>query len=146
MELPQQQLRELTLQLLFGLHFVEADEDKEQLSLVMAEHHVPRSAARLALLRARGVALVREELDEMITAHSSSYDLERIPLVERSILRLALYEMLRDDAVPPKVAIAEAVRLSRKYASKEAGGFINAVLDSVYVQHRNEDPAGAPVS
>src|SRR5690606_29501809 len=63
---------------------------------------------------------------------------ERIPRVERNILRLAVFELLHDPSVPPTVAIAEAIRLTRKFATPEAATFINAVLDAIFKMQRGE--------
>jgi transcription antitermination protein NusB len=54
------------------------------------------------------------------------------------VLRLALYEMLHDDQIPPKVAIAEAIRLSRKFSTPESSSFINAILDAIYKSSQGE--------
>lgn len=75
-----------------------------------------------------------EEIDQKITAASSSYSFDRIPRIERNILRLGIFELFYDPSLPPKVAIAEAIRLTRKYATPEGGTFVNAILDSLYKQ------------
>src|SRR5690606_5705352 len=58
--------------------------------------------------------------------------LERIALVDRSILRLATYELLDEPDVPPKVAIDEAIELAKKYSTAQSGAFVNGVLDRIY--------------
>ena len=72
------------------------------------------------------------EIDAVIAKTSQSYAFERIQSVERNILRLAVYELLYDPEMPPKVALAEAVRLTRKFGSPEAAAFVNALLDGIY--------------
>lgn len=67
----------------------------------------------------------------MITEHSTSYEFERIPRIERNVLRLGVYEIMYDSDIPPKVAIAEAIRLTRKFATPESATFVNAILDSI---------------
>jgi transcription antitermination factor NusB len=58
--------------------------------------------------------------------------LERIAKVDRTILRMALYELLYREDIPPKVTINEAVDLGKKFCSEESGAFINGILDKIY--------------
>jgi N utilization substance protein B len=77
---------------------------------------------------AEGVAANRDELDDLISRHSTGWSLERIAPLERSIMRTALYEALHRDDVPIEVAIDEAVELAKKYCGADAPGFVNGVL------------------
>jgi len=75
-----------------------------------------------------GVEANRAELDELISRHSKGWALERIAPLERSILRVALYEALHRDDVPAEVAIDEAVELAKGYCGTDAPGFVNGIL------------------
>ena len=79
----------------------------------------------------RGTAAHAEAIDQRIVAKSSHWRIERMPVVDRNILRLAIYEM---DAVstPPAVAIDEALELARQFSGHESVAFINGVLDAVH--------------
>jgi N utilization substance protein B len=77
---------------------------------------------------AEGVEANREQLDELISRHSKGWSLERIAPLERSIMRVALYEAQHVDDVPVEVAIDEAVELSKKYCGADAPGFVNGIL------------------
>ena len=88
----------------------------------------------------------KEEIDALITKHSQGYGLERIPRVERNIVRLGIYELLFVPEVPQKVAIAESMRLARKFSTKEAATFVNAIMDSVYQSLEKEGLSDAPLS
>lgn len=89
-----------------------------------------------------GIALAQEKtlliieklplIDEKIAAFSPDYALNRISLVEKSAVRLGAYEILFDPKIPPKVAISEGVRLTRKFSTGEGANFVNAVLDAIY--------------
>ncbi|MFI5098316.1 MAG: transcription antitermination factor NusB, partial [Candidatus Acidiferrales bacterium] len=68
-------------------------------------------------------------LDELISKHSAHWRLERLSVIDRAILRLALHELRATDT-PPKVVINEAVELAKKFSSEEAGGFVNGILDT----------------
>ena len=78
---------------------------------------------------AEAVARKYEELDGIIAEFSKTREVSRIPKVNKTILRLALYEIIyRGDKIPPKAAVNEAVELSKKYAEKQDSGFINGIL------------------
>jgi N utilization substance protein B len=68
-------------------------------------------------------------LDELIVKHSENWRLERLALIDRAILRLAMYE-LRATATPPKVVLNEAVDLAKKFSSEDSGAFVNGILDA----------------
>ena len=77
---------------------------------------------------AEGTAANVPELDGLISRHSKGWSLERIAPLERSILRVALQEVLHSEDVPVEVAIDEAVELSKEYCGVDAPGFVNGVL------------------
>lgn len=73
----------------------------------------------------------REEIDAIIGEHAKGWKTQRLTNVSRSILRLAVYEMLYDDSIPYSVSINEAVELAKKFDDEKARPFINGVLNSV---------------
>jgi transcription antitermination protein NusB len=77
---------------------------------------------------AQGAESRRRELDTEIARLSEGWELERIAPLERSIMRIALYEMRYRDDIPLEVAIDEAVNLARSYCGADAPGFVNGVL------------------
>lgn len=77
---------------------------------------------------AEGVEVHREELDAMIARHARGWELGRIAPLERSIMRIALFEVAHRDDVPTEVALDEAVGLAKRYCGAEAPGFVNGVL------------------
>ncbi|MFM2125624.1 MAG: transcription antitermination factor NusB [Acidobacteriota bacterium] len=79
---------------------------------------------------ARGTSRKVQEIDERITAKASNWRIERMPAVDRNILRLAVYEM-QSTPTPPAVVIDEALELAREFAGDESVSFINGVLDAV---------------
>jgi len=72
----------------------------------------------------------RELLDAMITRRSDNWKLERMPLVDRNVLRLAAFELLRTDT-PPAVVIDQAIELARRFSGDESARFVNGVLDAM---------------
>jgi N utilization substance protein B len=76
-----------------------------------------------------GVAERKVAIDERISKYADNWDLPRIAAVDRNILRLAMYEMLFRDDIPPVVSINEAVDIAKKFSTKESGAFVNGILD-----------------
>ena len=84
------------------------------------------------------------EIDERIKKYSENYNLNRISAVDRNVLRLAIYEMLYRDDIPPVVSINEAIELAKTFGGAESGKFVNGILDRVRKDLNR--PAREPVS
>src|SRR6266702_3833071 len=82
----------------------------------------------------RGTLEYRDEADNVIKKHAKNWDLHRIAAVDRNILRLAIYEMLHRDDIPPVVSINEAVDVAKKFSTQDSGKFVNGILDKVKSQ------------
>ncbi len=91
---------------------------------------VEREVMTLAEGLVRGVARHRRLVDETIERVSINWRLDRMAKVDRNVLRLAVYELLRTD-VPVKVVINEAIELGKKFGSESSGAFVNGVLDKI---------------
>lgn len=72
-----------------------------------------------------------KEIDERIRRYAENYEFRRIAAVDRNVLRLAIYEMLYRDDIPPVVSINEAIELAKKFGGAESGRFVNGILDQV---------------
>ena len=79
----------------------------------------------------RGTLEHRDQLDAEIMKHAKNWDLHRMAVVDRNILRLAIYEMLHRDDIPPVVSINEAVDIAKKFSTDDSGKFVNGILDKV---------------
>jgi N utilization substance protein B len=86
----------------------------------------------------RGVDQHRDELDRIIEKYSSHWKIGRMAHVDRNILRIAVYELLYCNDIPPKVAINEAVDIGKKFGSEDSGAFINGVLDKVMSEEKRQ--------
>lgn len=84
-----------------------------------------------ALVLVMGVARQKAEIDAILQEHVSGWSVDRLGILERSILRLAAFELLWRDDVPAAVAIDEAVALAKRFCSDEAGALVNGVLGSL---------------
>ena len=78
-----------------------------------------------------GVVAHREQIDELVQTYARGWSLERMPAVDRALLRIAVWEMLFNDEVDDPVAISEVVDLARKFSTDESPKFINGVLDRI---------------
>jgi len=81
-----------------------------------------------------GIVQHMKEIDKIITASAPQWPIDQISIIDRNVLRLGLYELLYEDktAVPPKVAINEAIELAKSFGGENSGKFINGVLGTVY--------------
>ena len=75
------------------------------------------------------------EIDELIRSQADNWRLERMPAVDRNILRLAIYEMLYEKDIPKLVVVDEAIELAKKFGSEQSGRFVNGLLDGLLKQH-----------
>jgi transcription antitermination protein NusB len=77
----------------------------------------------------------REKIDDMIRSQADNWRLERMPAVDRNVLRLAIYEMLFETDTPKLVVVDEAIELAKKFGSEQSGRFVNGLLDGLLKQH-----------
>lgn len=80
----------------------------------------------------------KNEIDDLLKKYSEHWTLDRMNLIDRNILRLAVCELLYFTGVPPKVVINEALEISKKYGSVESPDFINGILDKIYKENLKE--------
>jgi N utilization substance protein B len=83
-----------------------------------------------------GVDGNRDRIDELISRHAIDWTLERMPAVDRNILRLGAYELLERPDVPLGAVISEAVELAKRYSTDESGRFVNGMLASIAAETR----------
>ena len=79
----------------------------------------------------QGVLQHRDAIDAKIKCHAKNWDFHRIAAVDRNVMRLAIYEMLYRDDIPPVVSINEAVDIAKKFSTQDSGKFVNGILDKV---------------
>jgi len=79
-----------------------------------------------------------EESDEIVERYTKNWELSRIALVDRLLLRMAICEMLRFEDIPPKVSINEAIEVAKRYSTNRSGQFINGILDAVLLDFQKE--------
>src|SRR5206468_923112 len=105
--------------------------DRPILEVLSEEQDVPEFARELI----EGVEAHRAELDELIRRYADRWALERMPIVDRNLLRIGTYELLYREDVPPAVAINEAVELAKLLSTEDSGRFVNGLLGRVAREH-----------
>ncbi len=126
--------RELVLQLLYQADITRSkpqDILKDFLSQQLTPEEEDPEIRRFVQEWALSIYERLADIDKKITACATNWQLDRMAAVDRNILRLAGFELLFRDDIPPKVAINEAVELAKKYGDLESGKFVNGILDKM---------------
>jgi N utilization substance protein B len=122
--------RERALQALYQIDVAAAGIDEALTSFWRSFEPTEREVQDLAEQLVRGVAVDRRQVDDLIEGVSTNWRLDRMAKVDRNVLRLAVWELVKGDA-PVKVVINEAIELGKKYGAESTGAFVNGVLDKI---------------
>jgi len=87
---------------------------------------------------AEGTLQHRDEIDRKLQTVTRNWDLRRMAIVDRNVLRMAVYELMFCGDVPPKVAINEAIEIGKKFSTANSGGFVNGILDRIRIDLQAE--------
>lgn len=98
-------------------------------ALNVAEREIVDFASRLV----EGTLKNRDDIDKHLQAVTRNWDLRRMAIVDRNVLRMAVFELMHCADVPPKVAINEAIEIGKKYSTANSGGFVNGILDRIRI-------------
>lgn len=126
------QVREEIFKIVFRIPFNNMDEMTEQIDFSMEElEH--KSDENQLYIRNKVTAIMEQldNIDDIIETNCDGWNINRIGKAEIAIMRIAVYEMLYEEEIPERVAINEAVELSKIYCDEDAKGFVNAVLGKV---------------
>jgi N utilization substance protein B len=146
--------RELAIQTIYALDYSSVNNDFPEYDLLnsypeilnqMAEHEGIEQEHASVLFAddlVRSTIINTTEIEAMLQKHSENWSLERIASLDRSILRVAIYELLYTDT-PAPIVINEAIEIAKKYSSESSGKFVNGVLDAVNqeLNFRSGNPA-----
>ena len=148
---PRQRSRSVALQALYAEDLAEAGKPdrsacvEEIFERVAQNFDLPISARDFALDLFRGTACHLTEIDALLSEHAVNWKISRMAVVDRNVLRLAIYELTRTET-PVSVVLDEAIELARRFGAESSPGFVNGVLDAVARQVRPETGAGAEVN
>lgn len=123
--------REYALQILYQYDLTREKPDRESLDLFWQQQNVNDSVRAFAEDLVNGTIKNIKQIDKVISSVTEHWELKRMAVVDRNILRAATYELLYRDDIPAAVTINEAIEIAKKYSSKEAASFINGLLDRI---------------
>jgi N utilization substance protein B len=131
--------REFALQVLYQIDITHADpkaclEDFWKSRENEAEAEVRDFAEKIVL----GAIERKEDIDKVISEAAQNWEIGRMAVVDRNILRLTTYELLYRDDIPPKVSINEAIEIAKKYSDQDSGKFVNGILDKINKTKRSD--------
>lgn len=135
------QAREYALQILYQIDVRKDPEDNILVDFwknIEAEPEVSDFAAKLVI----GAIRNKKKIDEIISKYASNWKMSRMAVIDRNVLRMATYELLFCDDIPPKVSINEAVDLAKKFGDTESGKFVNGILDKINKEEAINGKAG----
>lgn len=129
--------RSIVLQSLFQWDFNQRKEDPEKILLHNLEEFgegLEEEDVNFAKELLSGIILREKDLDKKIVSNATEWPIDQIAIIDRCVLRIGLYELLfgNREAVPPKVALNEAIELGKNFGGENSGKFINGVLGAVY--------------
>jgi transcription antitermination protein NusB len=123
--------REAALQFLYQIDTHRPGNIDEALTAFWKQTEEPANVREFAEGLVRGAIAQMPEVDAKIRTLADNWDFERLAVVDRNILRLAIYEMLFRPEIPPVVSINEAIEIAKKFSTAESGKFVNGLLDRV---------------
>ena len=124
------QAREIAMQALFYMD-MRNDVSVEMLEYFCGNFCPTKKIQPFFLKLVNGVMGAKDELDALIERFSDNWDINRMSGVDRNVMRIAAFELIYCDDIPPKVSINEAVDVGKKFGTEESGAFINGILDSI---------------
>ncbi len=127
---PRRLARERALELCYEL-----EQRPGSLDALLAD--LPVAPEEYSVALARGVEEHQEEIDALLRRYSEHWALERMPVVDRAILRLGSYELVFEPDTPTGVVISEAVELAKEYSTKDSGRFVNGMLGRIAAEVRS---------
>ncbi len=133
--------RELALQILYQNDTAPRPLEELLDSFWQSRKHPPPEVQRFAESLALGALKHLDAIDALTRKYSDHWVLERMAVVDRNIIRIAIYEFLYQPDIPAKVTINESVEMAKKFSTEGSGAFVNGILDSVY-RERIMSPQG----
>jgi N utilization substance protein B len=131
--------RELTLQALYQAE-IGATEPLTHFALLCDNFKVDQKVIPLAHALLTGIAEHAAEIDELISRHAKNWRVGRMSVIDRSLIRLGVYEVLFRDDVPSTVAINEAIEIAKRFSTDDAPSFINGILDAIRNGQSQQQP------
>ena len=125
--------RQLALKLLYKLDLLNEDATPENLEFLQEEADDPE-VQEFSKDLVLGTVKHRQDLDRRISQVTRNWDIQRMAVIDRNIIRMGAYELAYRSDIPPKVALNEAIELAKKFSTADSGAFVNGILDKVKEQ------------
>jgi len=126
--------REFALQILYQMDITRDEPDLSLANFWQArteEEEVKEDIKKFSAELVKGVADNFKVIDEKVSGYATNWQIQRMAVVDRNIMRMSCFELMFLPDIPPKVSINEAVELAKKYSGQEAAKFVNAILDKI---------------
>ena len=127
--------REFALQMLYQVDIRKAEPQPVMVGFWRAHEPEAEDIQSFANQLVMGTIEHRDALDAIITSYADNWDLSRMAVIDRNILRLGTYELLHVQEVPAKVCINEAIELAKRFGDADSSKFINGILDAIHKKH-----------
>ena len=124
------QARELALQMLYQIN-VTQDDLPDSLAIFWKAHPSPATVKEFTEMLVKGTITNLTLVDRTLSKYARNWKIKRMAIVDRNILRMAIYELLFCADIPPKVSINEAINIAKKYGDANSGKFVNGILDKI---------------
>ena len=128
--------REFALKVLYAIEFNDISGDQQAEYL---KHSEPEFATKFSIDLIRKSAQNKEYLDALIGDKLKHWDLKRVAIIDRILMRIALVEFLYFEDIPPKVTIDEIIEIGKEYSTEKSSQFINGILDALFKQLNQEN-------
>lgn len=142
--------REQALKFLYQIDILSRGKNKKNLDVdgelnnfsIIDNLHADKDIKEFMVFLVKGVCAEIEHIDKIISQHSDNWKISRMSRIDRNVLRIAVYEMIKLSNIPYAVTINEAVDIAKKYGTSESGSFINGVIDKVKLAFEQGEQSG----
>ncbi|MFH1189130.1 MAG: transcription antitermination factor NusB [Candidatus Omnitrophota bacterium] len=128
--------RESALKILYAVDITKDSPEKCINNFWLSQDKTAQEVRNYADDIVMGVCANRKSIDALVSECATNWELGRMAVIDRNILRLGAYELIYSDEIPPKVAINEAIDIAKRYGDKDSGKFVNGVLDKINKEKR----------
>jgi N utilization substance protein B len=137
--------RECALKILYAVDITKDTSPESRVAFWQYQEEADDDVKQFAEKLVKGVNEHRDEIDRVISKYAVNWEMKRMAVIDRNILRFATYELLFVDDIPPKVSINEAIDIAKRYGDKESGKFVNGILDKINkTEGKKAGPKGEP--
>ena len=126
------QARQCALKILYQAEMTRRDVKSAAQNFWSEEEKIDETIKLFSDRITTGVFDRTELIDQMIAKYATNWQIKRMAVIDRNVLRIGVFELLYADDIPPKVSINEAVELAKKYGDLESGKFVNGILDKIH--------------